>query len=407
MADRTQTSEPTAERAPTTGDAASSLVEPVVVGAVVGGLANLIDTDVLFPGWGVLAGAAIGLGCGLVFRGRDADDHVAPAATARDRGEAARKGSTAADVATPVEPEPAEPAPDAAVTSGDDKARSGVGGAKARVIARSSGRDADDEGSAEPAPATTLAKESSASTASKERKEPKVVPKAAIVSARPLAPSTASTDAASDDFVEVAVLGAGGTGVAATGRARGDRVRRVALAEATRAGAAGSQWSELLVDGFTSSADGSCTDPVPFGRVLSVGRTAWTTSHESEAASSFVGLEVVDVADGGAWRAVAAGTCVLLVVRKGKVVARLPSTTTDAADPIPSVRSDGDLLRRSNGTLASGDVVLLCAARVADWVGANATRVARLVDLDDRGASDLADEIAGDGSALVVRVRIR
>ena len=33
---------------------AATLVEPVVVGAVVGGVANLVNTDILFPGWGVL-----------------------------------------------------------------------------------------------------------------------------------------------------------------------------------------------------------------------------------------------------------------------------------------------------------------------------------------------------------------
>ncbi len=55
------------------GDGRSSIAEPVVVGAVVGGLANLIAPEVLFPGWGAVAGALIGLGCGVVLGGRGAD----------------------------------------------------------------------------------------------------------------------------------------------------------------------------------------------------------------------------------------------------------------------------------------------------------------------------------------------
>jgi hypothetical protein len=411
MAERTETSEGTDEHARAAHDAGGSgpsLVEPVVVGAVVGGLANLIDTDVLFPGWGVLAGAAIGLGCGLAFRGRDAGDDEPD--TAVERTEPARPRSSA----TTTEPVgsdtaaagPGERGPDA---EPGDKGPSGIGGARARAIARSSVAEPGEPATAEAA-ATPDGGEGAEGAAPEEAAPPgdraaKVVPKAAIVSARPLAGARPAPGAdADDDLLEVSVLG-GGTAVTATRRAADGRVRRIALAEPSADGDAGSStWAELLVDGFTSSADESSTDRVPFGRVLGIARAAWAASHDGEASTSFLGLEVVGVDGGAVWRGVASGGTVLLVLSDGAVATRLPSEASDAADPLASRR---DLLRRSNGRLAADDVALLCTAPVAAWAGADTARLRRLADLDADGVDALTSELDAGGPVLVVRVRVR
>ncbi len=393
MADRTATSESTDERTRAAGGSSGGLLEPVVVGAVVGGLANLVNTEVLFPGWGVVAGAAIGLGCGLALRGRE--ERTAPAdveierparrtAAAADGDAAAPNDGATAEQADPTTESPATepPATESPATEpdGDDKGRSGVGGAKARVIARSSTPESEE------APRASA---------------PKVIPKEAIVSARPLAPSTPHLP--DDDLVEVTVLGSG-SAVTATGRSRGDRVRKLALAEPAGADEERArQWAELLVDGFTASTDPTTTDRAPFGRVLAISRSAWAAAHDVDATSSFLGLEIVDVDGGAAWRAVAAGRSVLLVVRDGDIAARLPSAAGDAADPIPSQRTDGDLLRRSNGSLRSGDVVLVCSGRVADWAGTDGKRIARLMRLDP----GLDADVPGEGPVAVARVRVR
>lgn len=412
MADRTETSEGTDEHARGAHDAGGSgpsLVEPVVVGAVVGGLANLIDTDVLFPGWGVLAGAAIGLGCGLAFRGRDVGDDEPDAAVertepARTRSSATSEEPVGSDAAAAG---PEKRGPDA---EPEDKGPSGIGGARARAIARSSVAEPGEPATAEAA-AAPEGGDGPEGTAPEEAAPPgdraaKVVPKAAIVSARPLAGARPAPDA-DDDLLEVSVLG-GGTAVTATRRAADGRVRRIALAEPSADGDAGSStWAELLVDGFTSSADESSTDRVPFGRVLGIARAAWAASHDGDASTSFLGLEVVGVDGGAVWRGVASGGTVLLVLSDGAVATRLPSEASDAADPLASTRGDGDLLRRSNGRLAAADVALLCTAPVAAWAGADAARLRRLVDLDAGGVEALTAELGGGGPVLVVRVRVR
>lgn len=345
------------------GDGRSSIAEPVVVGAVVGGLANLIAPEVLFPGWGAVAGALIGLGCGVVLGGRGADaaeadgPRVIPAP--RGRAEGVEVAPTTAD-----EPAPDEPAGDGEASPAVAASRGAVAGAKARVIAKSA------------APDDTAAR---------------VVPPSSIVAVRSL------PDA--DDVVHIEVLGRGAP--VATGPARPGHVSRVALGVPTAADGPRT-WAQLLVHGFAASGDVTCTDVDGFGRLLAVSRQAWAQQDADErTTASFLGLEVAPTSDGLRWRAVAAGPVALVAVDDAGLVARLPAQVGDDADPIGTERGDGDLLRRSSARLAPGQSLLVCSPRVASWVGDDGDRARRLVAVD---AADLPTVVPGSGPAVVVRV---